>query len=307
MIRIGDTVRFLNSVGGGVVVGFQNKNIALVQDEDGFEIPVSINECVFIKTENSSNPSSKSIPSDSLEFSLSYTPDCQVYGINDSNYSLFLCYMVKNKDGEYQVIFSGTISPLSNNRIFDIDYKKIPDCSRKHLVRIIPFKQHNSFKIKPITEVELNIEPRLFMKAPLLIKLISETDDSYSQMEEKLNELSQKDIIKTEDRDTKKKFSVTETSTNEIVEVDLHAGEILETTAGMSNFDILSYQLKIFRETLDKYYGKKLKKRIVFIHGKGNGVLRQELLKELKRKYPRAHAQDASFSQYGFGATMIIF
>ena len=39
--------------------------------------------------------------------------------------------------------------------------------------------------------------------------------------------------------------------------------------------------------------------RIVFIHGKGEGKLRQHLLSELKRRYPRCTAQDASFREYG--------
>ena len=47
-------------------------------------------------------------------------------------------------------------------------------------------------------------------------------------------------------------------------------------------------------------------KRIVFIHGKGEGVLRKAVLDELKRKYPRCKWQDASFQEYGFGATQVI-
>ena len=39
-MRIGDKVRFLNQTGGGIVVGFNKKGWATVQDEDGFEIPV---------------------------------------------------------------------------------------------------------------------------------------------------------------------------------------------------------------------------------------------------------------------------
>ena len=46
--------------------------------------------------------------------------------------------------------------------------------------------------------------------------------------------------------------------------------------------------------------------REVFIHGKGEGVLRKALLDELKRKYPRCEAQDASFREYGFGALLVI-
>ena len=44
---------------------------------------------------------------------------------------------------------------------------------------------------------------------------------------------------------------------------------------------------------------------MVFIHGKGDGVLRKAVIDELKRKYSNCRYQDASFQEYGFGATMV--
>lgn len=43
---------------------------------------------------------------------------------------------------------------------------------------------------------------------------------------------------------------------------------LLDTTAGMSNSEILNYQLDVFRKTLEECKNKKGQK-IVFIHGKG--------------------------------------
>ena len=51
-LTIGDTVRFLNTVGGGVVKGFQNRQIAIVEDEHGFDVPVLISECIVIQPAN---------------------------------------------------------------------------------------------------------------------------------------------------------------------------------------------------------------------------------------------------------------
>lgn len=48
-LSTGDTVRFLNTKGGGIVKGFQNKQIAIVEDEHGFDIPVLISDCVLVK------------------------------------------------------------------------------------------------------------------------------------------------------------------------------------------------------------------------------------------------------------------
>ena len=51
-MKIGDKVRFLSEVGGGKVAGFQGKNIVLVEDEDGFQMPMLINEVVVVGEES---------------------------------------------------------------------------------------------------------------------------------------------------------------------------------------------------------------------------------------------------------------
>ena len=91
---------------------------------------------------------------------------------------------------------------------------------------------------------------------------------------------------------------------DEPVVIDLHANELLETTAGMSPGDILSFQLDVFRRTLADYGGNKGQK-IIFIHGKGDGVLRRAIINELNYKYKSYPYQDASFQEYGYGATQV--
>lgn len=51
-MKIGDKVRFLSEVGGGRVSGFQGKDIVLVEDEDGFDVPMKISEVVVIGAED---------------------------------------------------------------------------------------------------------------------------------------------------------------------------------------------------------------------------------------------------------------
>lgn len=51
-MKIGDKVRFLSEVRGGVVTGFQGKDMVLVEDADGFDIPMPIKECVVIDTDD---------------------------------------------------------------------------------------------------------------------------------------------------------------------------------------------------------------------------------------------------------------
>ena len=51
-MKIGDKVRFLSEIGGGRVAGFQGKDIVLVEDEDGFEVPMRTADVVVIGEED---------------------------------------------------------------------------------------------------------------------------------------------------------------------------------------------------------------------------------------------------------------
>jgi hypothetical protein len=90
---------------------------------------------------------------------------------------------------------------------------------------------------------------------------------------------------------------------NHVEEVDLHIHELIDTEYGMSNFDKLSLQLSVARAKLEEAILKK-QKRIVFIHGRGDGVLKNEV-RELFKKYP-VEFYDASYSKYGTGATEVL-
>ena len=92
--------------------------------------------------------------------------------------------------------------------------------------------------------------------------------------------------------------------TPSVIEVDLHIDELIDSKAGLSNTDMLNVQLREFNRVMAENVKRKGQK-IVFIHGKGEGVLRNALLKELRLKYKQCDVQDASFREYGFGATQV--
>ncbi|HSN50041.1 MAG TPA: Smr/MutS family protein, partial [Bacteroidales bacterium] len=67
---------------------------------------------------------------------------------------------------------------------------------------------------------------------------------------------------------------------------------------------ILALQMSRFHSALDEAISKKCRK-LVIIHGVGQGTLKMQIRKELQEKYPEFLFQDASFREYGFGATMV--
>ena len=87
-----------------------------------------------------------------------------------------------------------------------------------------------------------------------------------------------------------------------ITEIDLHSNEILSDTSRMTAGQILNYQLNHFISELDNAIARK-EKKIIFIHGKGEGVLREEI-----RRILLSHElvfYDAPFRFYGGGATLV--
>ena len=74
---------------------------------------------------------------------------------------------------------------------------------------------------------------------------------------------------------------------------------------GLSNGVILEFQLSRFRTALETAILHKTG-RIVFIHGVGNGKLKHEMRRILEREYSSLQYQDASFKEYGYGATMVL-
>ncbi|WP_179335177.1 Smr/MutS family protein [Winogradskyella costae] len=86
-------------------------------------------------------------------------------------------------------------------------------------------------------------------------------------------------------------------------EVDLHIHQLTKSSRGMSNYDMLNLQLDTARGQLEFAMRKRIPK-IVFIHGVGEGVLRQEL-ETLFSRYNNVQFYDADYKTYGLGATEV--
>ncbi|WP_439152153.1 Smr/MutS family protein [Winogradskyella sp.] len=86
-------------------------------------------------------------------------------------------------------------------------------------------------------------------------------------------------------------------------EVDLHIHHLTDSTKYMTNFDILNIQLDTAKRQLEFAIKKRIPK-VVFIHGVGEGVLRQEL-ETLFGRYNNVQFYDADYKTYGLGATEV--
>ena len=380
-MKIGDKVRFLFETGGGIVKGFQGKDIALVEDENGFSIPMLIRECVVIDTNeyNFEKKSVKASPNPSqgggfqesskkatqvhfgvakgelassmsespllgrgmgeasyrpmerregekLNVALAFVPVdikqisttiFEAYIVNDSNYYISYLYASPTAGG-MKLRSQGIIEPNTKLFIEEFGREQLNELERVNL-QLFAFKQDKNYMKKPAVDVELRIDTVKFYKLhtfntdspffeePALVYDIVRDDRPVRQVFIEADELKEALLKKNseDNRTNRTPQPARKQKADNTIEVDLHIHELLDSTNGLSNSDMLNYQLDVFRKTMDEYRGKK-NQRLVFIHGKGEGVLRNALLKELKSKYGSCISQDASFREYGFGALLVI-
>jgi len=385
MIKIGDKVRFLNAVGGGKVVGFQDKNIVLVEEEDGFETPVLANEIVVveagddmakamskeekkksagtttqslhaamnqglddedeaeIKTSASARPSASSedeapyftddldsADGEKINISLAFMPvtedklqntDFDLYLINDDNY--FVSFFISTKDDSsfeneeerWVLREQGTIEPHTRLLLNRITNGHAGDWERIN-VQAIAFKDKRSFVQKPAFNASLHLSPtRLYKQNAFtandyfdrnaLVLAVVKDDRQAAPTAISAETIEEAIVTKPAEKTPALKTRIEKKEKkDDILEIDLHIDKLLDDTTGMQPKDILDYQVSKFRQTMEAHKKEK-GKRIVFIHGKGEGVLRKELWKRLTLEYPSCDKQDASFLRYGFGATMV--
>ena len=236
------------------------------------------------------------------------------YLVNDSNYWLMYTYMSLTDDGKWKLRHAGVAEPNMKYHMECISKEDVNELDRI-AIQYTAFKKDKKFDKKIAGDVEIKIDTTKFYKINCFVSNDYFDQDAiiypvvrddipnnnikiiHSKIEDSLNS-KPIDIVKPKKPVTQIKEK------NGILEIDLHIDNLLETTAGMSNRAILEYQIETVEKVID---ANKMKQglKIVFIHGKGEGVLRKELLKVLSHKYKKYPVQDASFREYGYGATMI--
>lgn len=340
---------------------FQGKDVVLVEDEDGFEIPMLRSQVVLIDTddyniakvntrqgtakpqltrpavEEELEPCDKPITfkakplerkeGNRMNLYLSFLPNevkeisstsFECYLVNDSNYYVQVLYM-SGEGSNWHARFCAVVEPNSKLFVEEFDRSVINELERV-CVQAIAWKQDKVFSLKPAYTVEMRIDgtkfyklhtfrPNEFFADPNWTLPIVQDDKPMrtlfvdaGQLREELlspNPATQAKPVPN-DPSTRKETKAPDGP----IEVNLHIEELMDTTSGLSSGDILMAQMNEFRKVMDaniKHKGRK----IVFIHGKGEGVLRKNILQELKYRYKGCVWQDASFREYGFGATLV--
>lgn len=343
-MKIGDKVRYLNAVGGGVITRIGEKGVVTVLEEDGFETPVLANDVVVVADTNELNfvSESKSKPDttttaqtvekpqykfdiaeetpegEAINVSLAFVPvnikslqntDMEMFVINESNY--YIDFQILTGNATVSVHTADIIEPQTKLFITDVRKDEVNDYEFV-CFQGFAYKQTTKFDAKPALDVAVRINPVDFYKLhrfeendffeakAMLVNLI---ENDYPPIKYLIDDKQLQEAMHDKrPQPTKRQFAPPRKS--QIIEVDLHIHELIDNFANLDNADMLRIQLDKFHSVMKENINKKGQK-IVFIHGKGEGVLRKEITELLRKQYKNASFQDASFQQYGFGATQV--
>lgn len=340
-IRPGDKVRFLNEEGGGIITRMVG-NTVYVEDQDGFEIPTLVSEVVVIEEqavqkqiaeERKAEEKKEEIEEIVIDYDYKYEEEqaddhsprfmlaflksdngnsgyLDLYAVNDSNSFVFftLCEQAGNSD-DVRMLHYGTIEPNTKLQLDRYNPQRIDNQTWQ--CQLVLFRKSKTFAAYPPVSTSIKVKSTKFFRdnsfvdndffnaKAVIYNIIKD------ELTAKIEELTVKEMMsiarQKEQKDVRPRSKSTK---NELIEIDLHIDEILESTAGLSNGEMLEVQLARFNSVMEEYKNRK-GQRIVFIHGVGNGRLKNDLRKQLERRYSKCEYQDASFKEYGYGATLV--
>ncbi len=233
------------------------------------------------------------------------------YLINDSPY--FAYYSLGTSEGgNFYHLSSGMIESETKNLVSVFNHTALSKISAFHL-QVIWLSKGRYFRREPVdTLIDLHpvnfskdsyYRDNAFFDEKAILFLIEGKDDWVSPMgdpdvPEKVKSLKA-EADSSHPPQAKKREPASDT-----FEIDLHMEEQDLQKSQFSLSGILTLQMSRFHSALDEAISKKCRK-LVIIHGVGQGTLKMQIRKELQEKYPEFLFQDASFREYGFGATMV--
>jgi hypothetical protein len=240
-------------------------------------------------------------------------PGFEMYLINDGPYHIYF-NLGKQKAGLLNAISGETLEADTKILIREGDINELGAVGKKLRFQCLFFKEGSYKFVHPFnTIIDLSSvdllerkhfkENEYFDEEAVIIPVYSKDIDNDVTAEKEMEEMYLTREIKNKDMPVRKPKP--EKKNDDICEIDLHIGEILDDYRVLSNGEILQAQLDRFTTALEGAI-KSDQKRIVFIHGLGNGKLKFEVRKLLDTKYDHIKYQDASFKEYGYGATMVM-
>jgi len=321
-MNVGDKVRLLHGKEEGIVTKKLDRGLVEVEIEDGFGIPVLETELVVVAADEGDAFADK--PRKTVEIKkpakLKHAEKGYYVAIIPLNDQLHSIYLINEQDSDALVL----VNELNNKheeksilseKIFAGNSTKITERNLNHLnswpaLSITILEENNSWgiakrpekinltikakhfkgELKPITRLNKNgyiiplntvnkenIEPEVIDAEKLRDGMFAQKEQSFQR--------------------EGKRISIDS-------EVDLHIEALKSDADQIKPNEMLDIQLQAFEQKLNQAIAAGLDE-ITFIHGVGNGILRNKIHKYLSQSDHIKFFKDAQKEKFGYGATLV--
>ena len=343
--KVGDKVKFIDEIGGGIVTKIIDTKLVNIKTDDGFEMPVVSSG---LMPDHRANPK---------EDTISYNAPLPVQIVDDTEPE-FISEInpwgnVQEESGVYlafephekQWLLTGDLDViLVNNTPFEllfslflergnlmqgVDFSSVPANSKIVIETInreeverwtkgylqLLFHSDSPDKVYMPVHSVIDIQVSRFFKEgsyrvntlldgrAIIVMVITQntlTIASDNESVRKTDSSIEKVKTKVDDKPLIDKYR---TGNLEAV-VDLHIGELVDNILGLSSLDMLKIQIDTFKKVLENAIVNNYRK-VTFIHGVGNGVLKDAIIKELN-EYENLENRMASITKFGVGAIDVV-
>ncbi len=308
--KLGEFVRFVEERREGYITRIIDDSTIAVTDDDGFEIPVLASQVTRVHGQSGGgepvpdNTTAKEIDFVSTGIYLAVAADKKAGSVvhfnlvNSTSFQL-LASLTTEKPNKFKGEFHGIIKPKSAAPLYSASLNELDQWPKFHL-QLLLFTIESTELKKPI-EFSEKFRAKDFSGS----KKASEYLDQPAWM---IQLDSQEPLIDPEK--LKESFYKPAAEKQQVVnpgkEVDLHIEKLRDDYQFLSNSEILDIQLVHFRKTMDAAIVHKLPS-VVFIHGSGNGTLRNEIYKIISKHAQVKTFMDAHKERFGYGATEVYF
>ncbi|MDT3402416.1 Smr/MutS family protein [Mucilaginibacter terrae] len=309
--KLGDFVRFVDEKMEGYVTRIFDEQMIGVTGDDDFEIPVLASKVTTVHGHVPAGQTPVSPGSAPVvpvaEFKkqgiyLGVVPDNKAASVvhfhlvNETSYQLLVTLTTEGKQfkGEYlSIVAPKSAVPMYSAQLADLQLWP------KFNIQVLFFTQQDIEPQQPITFSE-KFKAKDFAGSKKPVPVVNQqgwvirVDEPEMVIDvEKLKESFFKPAAEKQNVDKPQ------------TEVDLHIEKLRDDYQFISSQDFLRIQLEHFKKALDAAVVHQLPE-ITFIHGAGNGTLRNELHKLLGKHQKVQTFLDARKEKFGYGATKVL-
>ena len=238
-----------------------------------------------------------------------------IYLVNNTTSDILYSFFLKNSEGNFSGIDYGSV-PAESKLVIESIVRDDIGMWSNGVVQIIFFSDENEKVLMPVSatfRIKGSVfyqegsyhETRFLANQKAIVYTVCELNRVPSTYEHILNEKESREPLPAAAERFRPETAIDQyrTAPNE-AEVDLHISALRQDYSNLSPHEILTIQMGFFERLLGSAIAFRYTS-VVFIHGIGNGSLKQAIIKRIA-EYEDIEFRSASFAKYGNGAIELI-